>query len=175
MAFERTVGHEGDFSDDPLDSGGATRYGVTEQTARANGYAGPMREMPFSFAKTVYRIQYWDLLRLDAVAAASEAVAIELFDSAVNCGAATAGKWLQRSLNALNDGASRWPDVEVDGLIGPVTLMALRGQALGRPHGDSVLLKALNSLQGAHYIGLAEERPKDERFVSGWIDKRVSL
>jgi lysozyme family protein len=171
-AFAHTVGVEGDYSDDPKDSGGKTRYGITERVARAHGYTGPMDELPIDLAGQIYRSDYWDLIRLDDVAELSPDVACELFDSAVNVGQAMAVMWLQRSLNALNDGASRWPDVPVDRLMTPVTLHALAGQ-LHRPKGEQVLLKALNALQGAHYIALAEARPKDERFVAGWFAQRV--
>lgn len=171
-AFAHTVGIEGDFSDDPADSGGATRFGITQAVARANGYLGDMRELPLDFARLVYRRMYWTLLRLDDIAALSESLALELFDSAVNCGQAQAAKWLQRSLNALNNGAALWPDLTVDGLIGPMTIDAVRRQ-LQRPDGEAVLLRALNALQGAFYIELAERRAKDERFIAGWLRRRV--
>jgi len=38
-----------------------------------------------------------------------------------------------------------------------------------------VLCRALNCLQGAYYIELAERREKDERFVYGWLKNRVVL
>ena len=47
-AFERLIGHEGGFVDHPSDPGGATRYGITERVARANGYTGSMREFPLA-------------------------------------------------------------------------------------------------------------------------------
>ncbi len=175
-AFTHTVGIEGDFSDDPADSGGATRFGITETVARANGYHGDMRELPFERARAIYRAQYWDLLRLDDVARASVKVAAELFDTGVNRGTSVAATYLQRALNALNDGGSRWPDVAVDGAIGPMTIFVLRELMIRRGReGETVLLAALNALQGADYIRLAEQRPKDERFVHGWLLNRVAL
>ena len=175
-AFTHTVGIEGDFSDDPADSGGATRFGITEVVARANGYHGDMRELPFERARAIYRAQYWDLLRLGDVARQSYRVAAELFDTAVNRGQAAAAVYLQRALNALNDGDSRWPDVKVDGAIGPVTVFVLRELLIKRGvDGETVLLRALNALQGADYIRIAEQRPKDERFVHGWLLNRVTL
>jgi len=35
------------------------------------------------------------------------------------------------------------------------------------------MVLALNCLQGAFYVELAEKREKDERFVYGWLLNRV--
>lgn len=174
-AFARTVGIEGDFSDDPADSGGATRFGITEAVARAYSYQGEMRALPFELAREIYRRQYWNLLRLDDVAEHSAAVAEELFDTGVNCGVEVAARFLQRALNAFNRVQRDYPDLKVDGILGAVSVNTLRVYLTlrGGP-GEIVLLRALNSLQGARYIGLAEAREKDERFVYGWFLQRVA-
>lgn len=111
-AFERLIGHEGGFVDHPDDPGGATRYGITERVARANGYTGSMREFPLSEAKRIARAEYWDAVRADEV---PDAVRFDLFDSAYNSGPVQAVKWLQRAAGA-ND----------DGKLGPKTLLAAR-------------------------------------------------
>ena len=41
--------------------------------------------------------------------------------------------------------------------------------------GETVLLKALNCLQGARYIELAEVRPQNESFVYGSLRERVAI
>jgi len=175
QAFEHTVGVEGLYSDDPLDRGGPTMYGITQAVARANGYAGDMRNLPLGVAQEIYRRQYWELLRLDDVAAISREIALELFDTAVNCGAATAGRYLQRALNAFNRQQADYGDVTVDGIIGPMTVFSLRRFiALRGYDGDKILLEALNALQGEGYIALVEERPSAERFVFGWFKNRVA-
>ena len=166
---------EGGYTNDPADSGGPTNFGITEATARAFGYEEDMRAMPREVAIWIYRKRYWDALSLDPIALLAPDVAKELFDSAVNCGPDVAGKWLQRSLNALNNGATMWPDMTVDGRVGPISVAAFRSFYTARgAEGVKVLLRALNSLQGAFYIGLAESQPKDERFVYGWLLNRVS-
>jgi lysozyme family protein len=175
QAFEKTLGVEGGFSDNPADSGGKTRFGITERLARAHGYMGDMRVLPFDFAKGIYKTQFWDILNLDAIAGLSLPVAFEVFDTAVNCSPGFAGTALQRSLNALNRGAADFGDVEPDGLVGAITVAALRAYIAKRgKNGEVVLLRALNSLQGARYVDLAEKRPKDESFVFGWFLNRVS-
>lgn len=174
-ALARTVGAEGDYSNDPKDSGGATRYGITEATARAYGYNGDMRALPFATAKEIYRTQWWKLMRLDSVASLSEPIALEMFDTGVNRSQAFAVQSLQRALNALNREQADYADITADGVMGALSLFSL-GQFLAkRGHdGEVVLLRALNCLQGASYINIAEQRPKDEAFVYGWLLNRVA-
>lgn len=173
-AFARTIGHEGDFSDDPNDSGGATRFGITEAVARANGYDGPMRELPFAKAREIAKRQYWDALNLDQV---PPRIASEIFDTGYNMGTRRAAQFLQRSLNSLNRGGRDYADITVDGDIGPATLSALAAylDERGICEGETVLLRALNCLQGAAYIELGFRRPKDEDFMFGWLRTRVEI
>jgi lysozyme family protein len=179
-AFERALAHttglEGGYSNHPSDSGGQTRYGITEKVARAFGYGGPMTELPFDLAARIYKEQYWDSLLLDEVSSLSLPLAMELFDSAVNVGVPTASRWLQRSLNVLNRQQVDFGDVVVDGRVGRVTLAALRAYLTKRKsEGETVLLRMLNSLQGAFYVELAERREKDEDFIYGWFRTRVVI
>lgn len=175
-ALVEVFGIEGGFSDDPADSGGATRYGITEAVARRHGYTGPMRELPPELARDIYRADYWDAQQLDAVALLSRPIAFELFDTGINMGTSQSGEFLQMSLNAFNRQAADYDDVEVDGEIGTRTLEALAAFLAHRKRdGETVILRALNALQGAAYIELAERREKDERFVFGWFLQRVEI
>lgn len=162
---------EGGWSNDKRDSGGETMYGITEFVARQDGYSGDMRDLTEEQAKGIYRRRFWDLIKGDAVAALSEAVAAEMFDTAVNQGVSRAVEYLQRALNVFSSG----PSLKVDGAIGPVTLAALTAMLQRRgKQGEVVLVRALNGLQCAFYIDLAERRQKDEAYVYGWILNRVS-
>ncbi|WP_446039228.1 putative peptidoglycan-binding domain-containing protein [Streptomyces sp. SID1121] len=51
-------------------------------------------------------------------------IALKLFDVAVNMGGGTAAKFLQRVLNVLNRRQADYPDMTVDGAIGPKTVSA---------------------------------------------------
>lgn len=174
IALKHTVGIEGGYSNDSRDSGGKTRYGITEAKARAWGYTGPMDQLPLDLAIKIYRIDFWDIIRLDQVAALSPIVAMEMFDTAVNCGVDRPVRFLQRALNIFNLNGTRYPDLEVDGMIGQNTLSALTAFLNHRGKlGAQVLVEALNSQQGAFYTDLAERRPKDEAFTFGWFANRV--
>jgi lysozyme family protein len=173
--IERLIDREGGFVDDPADSGGATNHGITERLARREGYDGNMRGMPRSIAVDIYTTAYWKALRLDDVLfVAGPRIAEELLDTGVNQGIARAADFLQRALNVLNDSGALYPDIKNDRSIGPVTIDALSSYIGTRVvNGELVLLRMLNTLQGAFYIDLAERRQKDERFIFGWFLNRV--
>jgi lysozyme family protein len=169
-----TLQLEGGYVNDPRDSGGETIWGITLTVARAFGYRGMMSNMTRDEAKEIYYRRYWLPLYLPNIAQLSMPIAEELFDTAVNQGQTTAGKYLQRSLNVLNLNGAMYRDTTVDGQIGPMTFAALREYLNRRKQaGELVLLRMLNSLQGAAYVELAERRAKDEAFVFGWFANRV--
>lgn len=173
--IDAVIAREGDYVANSADRGGPTRFGITQAVARQQGYAGDMRAMPQAEAVAIYRRLYWMRPRFDLVAARAPALAAELFDTGVNMGPTVAIGFLQRALNALNRGASDYPDVPIDGQIGPKTLAALDGFLARRGHaGEAVLIKAIDALQGERYVRLAEARPADEAFLYGWLANRVN-
>lgn len=167
--IRRTIAREGGYVNDPLDRGGETNYGITVAAARANGYNGLMARMSLHDAIEIYRRAYWDAVRGDDLLVESATVAEEVYDTAVNMGPARAGIFLQRALNVLTSGVP----LRVDGLIGPATVAVLRGHLLTRS--EIPLVRALNCLQGAFYVELAERDPTQERFMYGWLNNRVGV
>lgn len=164
---------EGGYSDDPLDSGGETNFGITEKVARANGYVGDMIYMPRSVAFDIYGKKYWDSMHGDDISAMSEPLIEELTDTAVNMGVSRASKFLQRALNVFNKRGKLYSDIVVDGNIGPATIRALKSYLDKRD--ENVMLKALNCLQGAHYVTQSEHNEEKERFTYGWFKNRVRI
>lgn len=164
---------EGGYVFDPADSGGETNYGITLKVARDNGYNGPMKDMPRQVAFDIYANRYWDAVRADDILKLSSGIAEEVVDTGVNMGVGRAGRFLQRALNSLNNRATLYQDLVVDGKVGPATIGALSAYLSRRD--EQVLMKMLNCLQGAFYVELAERREKDERFVYGWFKNRVKL
>ncbi len=173
--LEQVIEREGGFSDHPADRGGATRYGVTQAVARAHGYHGSMRDFPLAEARSIYRRLYWLRPRFDAVAERSARLAAELFDTGVNMGPAVAATFFQRALTALNRNGKDFADIVPDGRIGTRTLAALDAflKARGDRGGETVLLRALEALQGERYLRLAERRPANEAFLYGWLANRI--
>lgn len=120
-ALERVLTHEGGFSNDPADPGGATNRGITQATYDAwRGRMGqarrPVRQISQTEVEAIYRRQYWDAIRGDDLPAGLD---YAVFDYAVNSGSAQAGRDLQRVVG-----------VGVDGQIGEQTIAASRRVAL---------------------------------------------
>lgn len=148
-AFHELLGHEGGYSNHPSDPGGETMWGVTIAVARANGYTGPMRDLPVDTAKAIYRKQYWDAVQADNL---PPALRYAVFDAAVNSGVRQAAIWLQRAVGATEDGK-----------IGPQTLAAIH-----QAHPDALRRRMLG-----HRLNAMTDMKGWPSFSRGWA-KRVS-
>ncbi|WP_417795909.1 glycoside hydrolase family 108 protein [Terasakiella pusilla] len=177
----RVINHilkiEGGYVNDPDDRGGETKFGITKKVARAWGYTGQMKDLSRQTAFAIYETNFWDHLCLDAIATLSHKTAAEIADTAVNMGQVRAVLFLQRALNALNNRATLYADIATDGQMGPQTLAALTGYFNARKNddGETVLVNALNCLQGAKYIDLTTSRETDEKYLFGWMKNRISI
>jgi lysozyme family protein len=166
----------GAYTDDPADSGGPTKWGWTKKALRDMGWFGDVRDLDRATAFDLYYRRFVSNSGFEPIAALSSKILAELVDTAVNMGEGTAGGFLQTSLNALNDGGKIYPDIVVDGKVGANTIKALKKYLDYRnDEGEVVMLRALNCLQGARFISLAEVAPKNERFVYGWLNNRVVI
>lgn len=167
---------EGGYVNDPDDKGGETNFGITASVARANGYAGPMKDMPVSFAKQIYRQRYVTEPKFDQVLAIDNRIGMELIDTGVNMGTHRAAEFIQRWLNAFNDTGSRYQTLFVDGRLGPISLAALKAYIAWRgQNGIVVMMRALNGLQSTRYLEIAEAKPSQKKFLYGWILNRVVM
>src|SRR4029453_18092649 len=90
-------------------------------------------------------------------------------------GPTVAATFLQRALTALNRNGRDYADLTPDGRVGAQTLAALDAflAARGQASGETVLLRALEALQGERYLRLAERRPANEAFLYGWLANRI--
>jgi lysozyme family protein len=175
LLIDALIEREGGYVNHPADKGGPTCFGITEAVARAHGYGGSMRQLPRDDAAAIYKRVYWLRPGFNEIARRSARIAAELFDTGVNMGPAVAATFLQRALTALNRNGADYPDLVPDGRIGDVTLAALDAfiELRGQRSGETVLLRALEALQGERYLRLAERRPANEAFLYGWLANRI--
>jgi lysozyme family protein len=175
--IDATVGKEGAYSNHPSDRGGPTKWGITERVARKNGFKGDMRDLPRAEAVRIYRNEYFITPGFAEVAKISLAVAEELFDTGVNMGPDVPARWFQEWLNAFNQQGRDYPDIREDADIGPGTLNAFEAfrAKRGPAAADRVMLKALDSDQGARYKLLTRTRAANEDFAFGWMANRIGL
>ncbi len=155
----------------PNDPGGRTVWGIAERfhpEEWANGVPSRAR------AKVFYKTEYWDHIAGDQLLAISGAVANEVFEQQVNSG--QGAKHLQKSLNLLNRQQKDYPDIAVDGGIGPMTIDML-GRYFKRWGADAetIMLRTLNGYQFMLFESCARSDGKFEEFENGWILKRIEV
>ena len=174
--IDAVIAREGGYSNHPADRGGPTNWGVTQQGARAYGYMGDMSKMPRATAVSIYKSRYWTGPKFDQVAAIFPEIGHEIFDTGINMGPAVAAKFLQRVLNVCNRGGDDYPDITADGNIGPMTLAAARSLKAKRGGATGEVLRAaIDGMQAARYIEIAEANPSQEVFAWGWLANRVGV
>lgn len=147
-AFEMVTDsiHEGGYVNDPNDPGGETKYGISKRQYPNEDIAN----LTLARAKVLYRRDYWDPIKGDQLPAA---LAICLFDMAVNSGVAQAVRTLQRAI-----------DVHVDGIMGPGTL----GKALALP--EKILVAYMQAERVLYLMSL----PTFKNFGRGWTRRVIS-
>lgn len=166
---------EGDYVNDPNDPGGPTNKGVTERSARENGYTGDMRNLTDDQAADIYARKYILKPGYGPIVEADFYLAEEILDTGVNAGPARASRWFQESLNHLNRRGVDYPDIVEDGLIGPATMSAHHAlqQKRGKKLACQLLVKLMDAKQAGHYMALGGKNSKFETFIPGWTRTRI--
>lgn len=97
QAFDRLMGHEGGYVNDPNDPGGETKWGVSKRS-----YPDlDIKNLTKDDAKAIFRRDFWDVINGDKV---PDGVAWQLADFAYHSGAETAIRYYQRALGVADDG-----------------------------------------------------------------------
>ena len=120
QAFDRLIGHEAGYSDDPGDpgnwTGGRRNAGILKGTKygiAANTYPDvDIKALTLEQAKAIYRRDWWDKIGADEL---DSAIVFQMWDFAVNAGMGTARRLLQRVAG-----------VPEDGIVGPRTIAAVK-------------------------------------------------
>jgi lysozyme family protein len=105
-AVEFVLEHEGEYSDDPADTGGRTKFGISQR-------AYPDLDIPNlarGEAVEILRRDYWEKCRCSELPAGLDLL---VFDAAVNQGPGAAARMLQKVLR-----------VAQDGIVGAITIRA---------------------------------------------------
>jgi lysozyme family protein len=157
------------FTNNPLDKGGPTKFGITQAVYSAEGYTGSVEFCTRDIAVLIYGRRYWTRPGFDRIDALDSGLALRLFDWGVNSGPSKSSTALQRALNVLNRNASDWPDIVVDGSVGNMTVYVLQ-QLIAKRGADGlkVLRGMVQAQQSVNYIEIAEKNPSQEAFEFGW-------
>lgn len=118
--IDRLLSHEGGYTADRRDPGNWTggRVGVGQLKGTKFGIAAntypqlDIKNLTRDQAVEIYRRDFWEAAKCDRL---PPAVGFQLLDGAVNSGIPQATRWLQRAVGVADDG-----------ILGPVTLAAIR-------------------------------------------------
>ena len=166
------VAREGGYVNDPDDSGGATKYGVTIHTMRRLGLdldgdgnidSDDVRVLTRAHAVSIFVEHYFRRPKIDQLPQTLQAT---VFDMYVNAGA-NAVKVLQRLFVEMRI------SVTVDGVIGPQTINAAKQALAAAP---DHLVDAYGIARRNYYYGLADNRTQSRKYArrrdggkGGWI------
>ena len=166
--IDRLIDREGGFVDDPDDAGGATNMGITGRTLRrwireAGGQVPKLgaetREAVKALrrpeVRAIYRKFYLERWRVDRIR--SDGLREHLLDCVVLYGP-KAIRWMQRFLG-----------VKADGIIGPITLLAItRG-------GPAVVSWELVKARLMHTARRVKKQPDQAKFLPGWTARALKF
>ena len=146
-AVVEVLRHEGGYVNDPNDPGGETHWGISKRSYPGLDIAALTRDE----AIAIYRRDYWDRVHADEL---PPALALVVFDAAVNQGRYPAVLMLQEVVGARRDG-----------VMGPETLRATGLKPL-----HSVLVEYL-ARRAMRYAF----QPTLTRFGDGWFRRLFSM
>lgn len=177
LAIPIVLKHEGIFSDNPNDPGGATKYGVSLRWLKSLGDndgvlqgdldwdgdvdINDIKNMTLAQATELYRVQWWDKYRYGLIK--DQALATKVFDAAVNMGEVQAHKLLQRACWSI-DG---YGQIEDDGILGKKTLDFINTST-------PPVISPYKSEIAGFYRALVALKPSRGEFINGWLRRAYS-
>lgn len=144
-AFDRLMGHEGEYSNNPEDPGRETNWGISKRSYPNVDIKNLTRDQ----AKEIYRRDFWDRGQMEQF---DPAVAFQTFDFAVNSGIETAIRKLQAAAGVADDGH-----------IGPVTVAAIKNRGVN----DMIMLLT------AERIEYQAKLKNGDTFWRGWMRRNA--
>ncbi len=164
--IEEVLEAEGGFVNDPDDKGGATNFGVTQQSY-SNFLGSPasvddVRNMTREEAKECYKKDFWIPAKVDRL---PDNLKHLYFDMVVNMGRRNAGKILQQAVNTKKNSAV----LDVDGIIGSGSLSQIPDLTLNDVLVERAMFFANNCFDGSRFA----KRTRQNKFLRGWIFHRV--
>lgn len=153
VAVSKTIIHEGGsrITNDPDDSGGLTKYGISQRS-----YPDvDIRNLSEQQAKDIYKRDYWDKVKADEIN--SQAVAANIFDTAVNMGPRTASRLAQIALDLQ----------PVDGIIGKQSIAALNAKD------EEVFIAEYTIAKIARYAHICNKNKSQKKYLLGWVNRAL--
>lgn len=164
-AFKVVLNHEGGYSNDKHDNGGATSYGISLGflTAEKIDIDGDndvdiedVKILTKDQSKEIYYKWFWKRNNIDDID--DTVIAVKVFDMAVNMGGYQANKILKMALNDIYEEV-----IPVTGILDNETLSIVNDTEPG------LLLGQLRQRQADFYRAIVAKNPKQKKFLKGWL------
>lgn len=160
---------EGGFVNHPADKGGATNFGITQETlSRFLEHAvsiEDVKNLDVQTARDIYELRYYRAPRIDKL---PDAIQHFVFDCAVNHGPRRAIKFVQQVCNDAGFGP-----ITVDGLMGPKTKATANTCCTSM--GNDWMLLALIEERRMFYNRIVQRNPSQKVFLRGWLARANSF
>lgn len=153
--IEDVIVREGGYVDNSADSGGSTKYGITQATLAAwrkhPVTAQDVQDLQMPEARLIYEGQYLNAPGLYRIT--DPTLQALLFDSAVQHGPETAVRWLQAAVS-----------VPIDGSCGPVTATAANAN-------PARAYRQVLATRVRYYGSIISNNHSQAVFAAGWANR----
>ena len=158
-AFEKSMKvlfkHEGGYVNDPDDSGGETKYGISKKAYPDLDIENLTQER----AKEIYWKDYWQRGKCDYIPVCLAPIH---FDMCVNMGMRASVKILQTTANHKNTENNQ---IDVDGGLGKLTIKALA----------NVEPERVRAFRVMHYARIIERKTRLLKYWFGWFKRSLEV
>lgn len=170
-ALITTFKHEGGLQCSPSDPGnwtggkvGLGRQGCTKYGIATNTYPNTnIKALSLDQASRLYVRDFWNPLHLSELE--SQALATEVFDTAVNCGVGTSANMLIRLVNIFGPA-----NYKLNGKVNSEQIEWINKFTRKKINRRS-FYKALNVLQGERYLMIIQRNPKMSVYTNSWFSR----
>ena len=174
-AMKLVAKHEGGWSNDPTDRGGATNYGISLRFLKGlpkfigdidhdgDVDVDDIKSLTPDKAKELYYSQFWVPLNVENLR--HPWVQIKVFDMAVNMGNKRSITLLQRGFNL----SSPIFHLKVDGALGPKSIAAMNAA-----NGEN-LLKRFQEECIKFYEAIVRNDASQSKYIKGWKNRVYSF
>lgn len=178
-AIETVLRHEGFYSNDSADPGGATKYGVSLRFLQSLGEdlgdvdrdgdidIQDIKALTLEGATAIYRREWWDKYLYAEIS--DERLATKVLDLSINMGAGQAHKLVQAAVNRTK------PGLAADGKLGSKSFQAINSLP------PEILLRLIADEAAGFYVKLTLTRIRNMgveeggKYLRGWIRRAYAL
>jgi len=157
--------HEGGYSNDQFDKGGATKFGVSLAFLKSDHLdidgdgdvdIDDVKALTLARSDEIYKQFFWIPNHYENIE--NKDLAIKIFDTCVNAGANRTHKILKSSINAIIKGK-----IAVNGQMDEDTIDIIN------LIDHDMLLKEFRKEQANFYRAIVKKTPKYKKFLNGWL------